>query len=166
MVASTKGKKGKPKPGDVIIALPVKLKGKSTSPKKISISCAIGREYITLAKADSYLVFRRVTAKLEVGTVAAAQAGNQKKLPGLGEVDHSVTAVIQTSRLSVGDDDYTLTLNFPLKELGSESKLEGFAGRDGMLHITGVDELTAEEADEDEEALHEKEDAEEAAKDD
>lgn len=162
MVASTKGKKEKPKPGDVIIAVPVKLKGKSTSLKKISLGCNIGREYITLTKADKYLVFRRVQAKLEVGKVAAAQAGgNQSKLPGLEDVDHSVTAVIVTSRLSVGDDDYGLTLNFPLKELGSEAKLEGFAGRDGMLYITAVDALTAEEADDADDEEQEEEEGEE-----
>jgi len=132
----------------VLIALPCRLKGKSTSPKKISIGCTIAKEFITPSKAYDLLVFRRITAKLAVGKVAAATAAGQGKLPGLEDVDHEIEAVIQTSRVSMGDEDYSITLNFNLKELdGDESKLAGFAGRDALLTIKSVGELTADDLD-------------------
>lgn len=152
MATATRKKKGTEKkvggkPG-VLIALPCRLKGKSTSPKKISIGCTIGKEFITPSKAYDLLVFRRMEAKLAVGKVAAATAAGQGKLPGLEDVDHEIDAVIQTSRVSMGDEDYSITLNFNLKELdGDESKLAGFAGRDALLTIKSVGELTADDLD-------------------
>jgi len=144
-MAKAAKKKSEGSDDDVVIALPVKLGTKSTSTKKISFQATIPRENIVLTKADNLLTFRRVKATLAVGKVAAQTAGNQKKLPELEDVDHEITSVIQTSKLGVTDDCYTVTLNFSLKEIKSESKLEGFAGRDGLLTIHSVDDITADE---------------------
>lgn len=140
--AATAKRPPRQKDAKALIAFPVQLGNKRTSDKTISIGATIQEANCTPTRAKEFLCYRRMTATLKIGTAAAKDATGQRKLPGLENVDREIRAVIETNGVNMKEESYGITLNFNLKELGSEDALKGFAKKPGLLEIETIDELT------------------------
>jgi hypothetical protein len=134
---------GKPRNGEPVIQFPVKCGNVSIGEKTISIPIKIERENCSLSRMDQCLVARRLTAHLVLGAVAAGDAPAQQALDGMDDSNKEVSAVIQTSGVSVSENAFGVTLNFNKKDV-EHGELDDFAKKQASLIIDAVDEIPDE----------------------
>lgn len=120
------------------IEIPVKFASQSSNKESASIGLSISRDHADVSLVEEVFCAKRVTAELELG-----DKGRTKPLPGMeSESPKRLTSVFDAKSYGSKAKEFTTRL---VGAVALAAKLSQFAGRNGVLTITGIDALPEKE---------------------
>jgi len=136
------------KASDNVLELPVVFSNVNIGDKTCRLGISISRGNITPTQADKRLCGKRLTGTIFAAPDGVSTTNGQQALPG-ADGDLEMAGIFDVKGFTVSTKSIGAGLTFALASIDIET-LAHFAKREGRIVITGVQELEADEEDEDE----------------